>query len=43
MTTEVPAEANKPWKGACLDDGTGRNVYFVDEAGKVYPFVIDYQ
>jgi hypothetical protein len=23
------------WKGVCLDDGTGRNVYFVDTAGVV--------
>lgn len=23
------------WEGKCIDDGSGRNVYFVDNEGKV--------
>ncbi len=26
-------DPNYVWKGVCLDDGTGRDVYYVDEAG----------
>ena len=31
-----------PWKGICYDDGTGRNVYFVDETGEVYMNIMCY-
>ena len=24
-----------PWEGICLDDGSGRNVHYIDKNGKV--------
>ena len=35
--TPPPAGAgkSKPWQGTCYDDGTGRNVYYVDDKGGV--------
>lgn len=30
---EKQAKSVRPWKGICYDDGTGRNVYYVDDTG----------
>ena len=33
---EVIPESNEGvWEGTCWDDGTGRNVYYIDKNGKV--------
>lgn len=28
-------QGEEPWKGVCFDDGTGRNVFYVDANGQV--------